>query len=170
MTDKDRPPDQVTCLYCGAQTFYYQVIAEIQNSKVLSFVIDNLLGSDDRYLKQDSYICMDHVDCFAIKFTQSRRGLEFTRKFKQKQTDKKKVKLSCTVCNGESLGRYHSVDTIKSNSLKRFVMNELSRHGEMITRKGTGIVEADHLCHKCCEAVRKKSHAEPLFTNEETTY
>ena len=72
MTDKDRPLDQVTCLYCGTQTSYYQVIVEIPNSKVISFGINNLLGSDDRYLKQDDYICMDHVDCFAITFTQSR--------------------------------------------------------------------------------------------------
>ena len=140
MTDKDRPPDQVACSYCGTQTSYYQVIAEIPNSKVISFVIDNLLGSDNRYLKQDGYICIDHVDCFAIKFTQSRRGLESTRKFRQKQTDTKKVKLLCAICNGKFLGRYHCVDTIKSNSLKSFVMNELSRHGEMITRKGTAIV------------------------------
>ena len=47
-------------------------------------------------------------------------------------------------------------------------MNELSKHGEMITRKGTGIVEADHLCYKCSS--EKKSPAEPLFTNEERTY
>ena len=86
---KDRPPDQVTCSYCGTQTSYYQVIAEMPNSKVISFVIDNLLRSNDRYLKQDDYICMDYVDCFAIKFTQFRRGLEFTRKFRLKQTDKK---------------------------------------------------------------------------------
>ena len=104
MTDKDRPPDQVACSYCGTQTSYYQVIAEIPNSKVISFVIDNLLGSDNRYLKQDGYICIDHVDCFAIKFTQSRRGLEFTRKFRQKQTDTKKVKLLCAVSNSKSLG------------------------------------------------------------------
>ena len=75
MTDNDRPPDQVTCSYCGTQTSYYQVIAEIPNSKVISFVINNLPGSDDRYLKQDNYICMDYEDCFVIKFTQSRRGL-----------------------------------------------------------------------------------------------
>ena len=49
-------------------------------------------------------------------------------------------------------------------------MNELSRHGKMATKKGTEIVEADHLCHKCYKAVRKKIPAEPLFTNEETTY
>ena len=104
MTDKDRPPDQVTCLYCGTQMSYYQVIAEIPNSKVIAFVIDNLLGSDDKYLKQDNYICMDHVNYFAIKFTQSRRGLEFTRKFRQKRRDKKKVKLLCAICNGETLG------------------------------------------------------------------
>ena len=48
MTDKDRPLDQVTCLYCGTQTSYYQVIAEIPNPKVISFGINNLLGSDDR--------------------------------------------------------------------------------------------------------------------------
>ena len=108
---------------------------------------------------------MDHVDCFAITFTQSRRRLEFIRKFRQKQTDKKKVKLSCAVCNGESLGRCHCVDTIMSNLLKYFVMNKLSRHGEMITRKSTGIVEADHLCHKCYEAVRKEvllNHYSPM--------
>ena len=89
MMDKDRPPDQVSCSYCGTQTSYYQVIAEIPNSKVISFVINNFLGSNDTYLKQDDYICMDHVDCFTIKFTQFRRGLEFTRNFRQKQTDKK---------------------------------------------------------------------------------
>ena len=60
------------------------------------------------------------------------------------------------LCNGESLGRYHCVDTIRSNLLKSFVMNELSRHGKMATKKGTEIVEADHLCHKCYKAVRKK--------------
>ena len=44
-------------------------------------------------------------------------------------------------------------------------MNELSRHGEMITRKSTGRVEADQLCHKCYETVRKKvllSHYSPV--------
>ena len=74
MTDNDRPPDQVTCSHCGTQTSYYQVIAEIPDSKVISFVIDNVPGSNDRYLKQDNYICMDYEDCFVIKFTQSRRG------------------------------------------------------------------------------------------------
>ena len=92
MTDKDRPPNQATCSYCGTQTSYYQFIAEIPNSKVISFVINNLLEIDDRCLKQDDYICMDHVDCLS-KFIQSKRGLEFTKKFRQKQTDKKKVKL-----------------------------------------------------------------------------
>ena len=116
-------------------------------------------------MKQDDYICMDHVDCFAITFTQSRRRLEFTRKFRQKQTDKKKFKLPCAVCNGESLGRCHCVDTIMSNLLKNFVMNKLRRHGEMITRKCTGIVEVNRLCHKCYEAVRKEAllnHYSPM--------
>ena len=73
MTDKDRPPDQATCSYCGTQTSYYQFIAEIPNSKVISFVINNLLGSNDRYLKQDDYICMDHVDCFALSLSNPRK-------------------------------------------------------------------------------------------------
>ena len=44
-------------------------------------------------------------------------------------------------------------------------MNELSRHRKMTTRKGTEIVEADHLCHKCYEAVRKNvllNHYSPM--------
>ena len=44
-------------------------------------------------------------------------------------------------------------------------MHELSRHGEMITRKGTGLVQADHICRKCYEAVRNKfllSHYSPM--------
>ena len=41
-------------------------IRKIPNSKVISFAIDNLLGSDDRHLKQDDYICMDHVGCLEL--------------------------------------------------------------------------------------------------------
>ena len=44
-------------------------------------------------------------------------------------------------------------------------MNELSRHRKMTTRKGTEIVKADHLCHKCYEAVRKNvllNHYSPM--------
>ena len=85
---------------------------------------------------------MDHVDCLAIKFRQKQQSLD-------RNKHKKKVKLQCAVCNSANLGQYHCVDIIQSNLLKSFVMNELSKHGEMITRKGTGIVEADHLCYKC---------------------
>ena len=48
-------------------------------------------------MKANDYICFDHEECFRIKYTQFKRGLDFTIGFHQ-MGPKANITLSCVIC------------------------------------------------------------------------
>ena len=170
--------EHVSCTYCGSDTTSFKLVSQIlSNCCPTSFVTSEILSISGNLLKNDDKICSNHQDCFRIKYLQFKRGLQFTRKFRNDRADD--TSKFCVICKTSNSYHFYQIHTVKTASLKDFIINQIHLEGKIVTRKGSGITENDHLCNKCYKLIKnqklekyrspKKKVKSAIQIKEETT-
>ena len=132
------PPDAVFCAFCGISTTSYQLVLQLLSSSscLLSFVTSEIISTSNELLKSTDYIRSDHQDCSLLKYLQFQRGIRTSTTFKNEKSGNTKC---CAKCGSESASIYCQIHSIKTVSLKDYIINWMNLEGKRVTRRRNGI-------------------------------
>ena len=139
--------DAVRCAYCNKETIQYEQVDQIPEYKVpQEFILAEIYTFKGLQLKATDNVCMSHELCFELKYASNKHGGDFTRQygvFNPKQ--------ACCYCQNHR-DRNRPISTINQN-FREFLLRTGASRG---SRSGTGLSEAEILCHACYLVLRNK--------------
>ena len=153
-----RPPDAVLCAFSGISITLYQLVLQLLSSSSYpsSFVTSEISSTSNELLKPTDYISSDHQHCFRLKYLQFQHSIPISTTFKNEKSDDTKC---CTKCGSESASLYRQIHSIKTVSLKDYIINWMNFEGKRVMQRGSGISEKDYLCSKCYVPARREKIA-----------
>ena len=102
-------------------------------------------------MKDDNYSCFYHEECFQIKYLYFKRHLDFITGIRQKGSKQNKALYYAIL----DYVQYHQVRSIQTLSFKKICHKQNSTKEKKATRKRSGIIENQNLCHKCYKNLQK---------------